>query len=96
MIRTEESGSRPLLDVLPLHEQKSRMPLLVGEVKLSELRKVLIQEGFNATFAKGGVLVVNNRIVIRKDEDGSLVLNGSLCSDYYKIRSFVYQQQAII
>jgi cleavage and polyadenylation specificity factor subunit 2 len=50
-------------------------PVLVGDVKLSNFRQVLVDHGFKAEF-KSGSLVVNNYVLLRRDSEGSLL--GSL------------------
>lgn len=97
VIRTQmtAAGSRQMLEVLPVHEQTSRRPVIVGELRLSELRKQLHNQGYSTYFASGGVLVVNGAMVIRKLER-SFVVEGQISPDYYKVRSLIYNLQALI
>lgn len=98
VIRKEEGleGDRLVLDLQPFEEQKSKIPVTVGDVKLSELKKQLGAQGYNAQFVSGGVLVVNESIVIQKTEQGRLTVQGQVDSDYYKVRKILYTFQAIL
>jgi cleavage and polyadenylation specificity factor subunit 2 len=98
VIRNEESveGEKLVLDLQPAEEQRSRVPVTVGDVKLSELKKLLGQQGYNAQFISGGVLVVNESIVIQKTEQGQLTVQGQVDDDYYNVRQLIYSFQAIL
>ncbi|KAJ3122710.1 cleavage and polyadenylation specificity factor subunit 2 [Physocladia obscura] len=87
----------PTLDILPLELSKSHKPVLVGDVKLSEFRKILVSKGFETEFV-AGVLVVNRSIMIRKSREqyGKLVLEGSLSADYYACRKLLYAEHAVL
>ncbi|CAG8500288.1 3142_t:CDS:2 [Acaulospora colombiana] len=91
-------SSLPMLDVVPIEESNSgnHNPVFVGEVKLTELKRVLQSEGIVAEFKGEGVLVCNEKVAVRKSSAGQLILEGSLSEDYYKIRSIIYAQHAIL
>ncbi|KAJ9059871.1 hypothetical protein DSO57_1036979 [Entomophthora muscae] len=74
----------------------SPAPVMVGEVRFAELKKLLQQEGLRAEFQGEGVLVCNDTVSIKKDGSGRMVLEGSLCSDYYQVRRLLYSQQAVL
>ncbi|KAI9205526.1 beta-lactamase-like protein [Polychytrium aggregatum] len=96
----------PTLDVLPLEHQKVHRPLLVGDVKLSEFRKVLQAEGYQTEFVEGGVLRVvasgtanaapQGALAVRKLGLGKLVLEGPLSPQYFKVRRLLYSQHAVL
>lgn len=58
----------PILDVVPVDELNSsnHNPVFVGEVKLTELKRVLQSEGIVAEFKGEGVLVCNEKVAVRK------------------------------
>ncbi|KAJ3210177.1 cleavage and polyadenylation specificity factor subunit 2 [Entophlyctis luteolus] len=87
----------PTLDILPLELGKRHTPVIVGDVKLSEFRKVLVSKGFETQFV-AGVLVVNRTIMIRKSrqQQGRLMLEGSLSADYYACRKLLYAEHAVL
>ncbi|KAI0226499.1 hypothetical protein L0F63_001544, partial [Massospora cicadina] len=93
---TRATGSLPVLGSIGPNEAAtpSPAPVMVGEVRFAELKKLLQQEGLRAEFQDEGVLVCNDVISIRKDDDGKMVLEGGLCSDYYQVRRLLYSQQA--
>lgn len=69
--------------------------MTVGDLKLSELNKHISQQGFETQFAPGGVLVVNNKFVIKKSKEG-ITVHGSVHPDYYKLRELIYNFQALL
>ncbi|CAJ0824574.1 18060_t:CDS:10 [Entrophospora sp. SA101] len=89
--------SLPILDAIPIEENTSNNnPIFVGEVKLSELKRLLQSEGITAEFKGEGVLVCNEKVAIKKTSKGQLILEGSLSEDYYKIRTIIYAQHALL
>ncbi|ORX89542.1 hypothetical protein K493DRAFT_233166 [Basidiobolus meristosporus CBS 931.73] len=96
-IHYSEDSSTPTLDVLPIEEQQGwHPPLFVGDVRLTELKRVLQNEGIVAEFKGDGVLVCDDHVAIRKTSAGQIVVDGCLSANYYKIRSLVYKQVAIV
>ncbi|RGB38277.1 beta-lactamase-like protein [Rhizophagus diaphanus] len=96
-IHLPPDSSFPILDVMPIEEYAaSDNPVFVGEIKLTELKRVLQLEGIIAEFKGEGVLVCNEKVAIRKTPTGQLTLEGSLSDDYFKIRSIIYGQHAIL
>lgn len=99
VIRSEENAEGTVqlfLDPLPTVQQKQRKAVAVGDVKLSELKKHLTQQGFTAQFAAGGVLVINDRFVIQKNAQGNIIVDGRVHPEYYKLRKVVYAFQALL
>lgn len=77
-----------------------RNPLMIGDLRLGELRLLISQSlGLPADFVSGGDLVCGNGphlVRLRKDGE-ALALEGSPASeDYYRIRDLLYSQVAII
>ncbi|KAJ3006999.1 UNVERIFIED_CONTAM: cleavage and polyadenylation specificity factor subunit 2 [Siphonaria sp. JEL0065] len=93
--KTRTNAVVPTLDILPAELSKSHKPVIVGDLKLSEFRKVLVSKGFETEFV-AGVLVVNRSIMIRKSQQGKLVLEGSLSPDYYACRKLLYLEHAVL
>nr|KAJ3422087.1 cleavage and polyadenylation specificity factor subunit 2 [Polyrhizophydium stewartii] len=100
VIRTHETvtgAKRAMLDVQDTEQQKSRLPVVVGDVRLSELRRILQSQGFTTQFVGGGVLVVNGSVVVRRSMvDGSLALEGRMSRDFVRVRSVMYSVQAVL
>ncbi|KAK9693101.1 hypothetical protein K7432_014071 [Basidiobolus ranarum] len=96
-IHYPDDSSTPTLDILPIEEQQGwHPPLFVGDVRLTELKRVLQNEGIVAEFKGDGVLVCDDHVAIRKTSAGQIVVDGCLSANYYKIRSLVYKQIAIV
>jgi len=84
----------PMLQRLP--QAKGHPAVFLGEVKFSDLKLLLNQAGIECDF-HGGVLVCGNGAVnIIKTSKTQISIQGSLCTDYYKIRSLLYSQYQIL
>ncbi|KAJ3333899.1 cleavage and polyadenylation specificity factor subunit 2, partial [Blyttiomyces sp. JEL0837] len=92
---TETAAVVPVLDILPSEHRPAHQPVIVGDLKLSEFRRKLVNNGFEAEFTSG-VLIVNKTIMVRRSQQGRLVLDGTLTSDYFKVRSLMYQELAVL
>ncbi|KAI8145312.1 beta-lactamase-like protein [Fennellomyces sp. T-0311] len=90
-------STTPSLDV-DTSEQPSKWEpsVFVGDIRLSEFKRILQAEGISAEFKGEGVLVCNDCVAVRKTGTGQLLVEGLLSPDYYKIRSLLYAQHAIL
>eukprot|EP01126_Amoeba_proteus_P040381 TRINITY_DN4306_c0_g1_i2.p1 TRINITY_DN4306_c0_g1~~TRINITY_DN4306_c0_g1_i2.p1 ORF type:complete len:322 (-),score=68.84 TRINITY_DN4306_c0_g1_i2:175-1140(-) len=90
----------PYLDVLPHNAEPTGHPaILIGDVMLSNFRQKLHDAGFRAEFNKGGVLVVNGTVALRREMNGGecgIHVEGALCDDYFKVRELLYGQYTIL
>ncbi|ORX87994.1 Metallo-hydrolase/oxidoreductase [Anaeromyces robustus] len=98
-IELNDMNQNPVLDIIPPEEKNknnSYIPsIITGDLKLSEFKKLLQHEGYNAEFIPSGLLV-NESILIQKNDAGKLIIEGSLSSEYYKVRTLLYNQFAIL
>ncbi|KAG4098147.1 Metallo-hydrolase/oxidoreductase [Neocallimastix lanati (nom. inval.)] len=98
-IELNDQNPNPLLDIIPPEDKNknnSYIPsIIIGDLKLSEFKKLLQHEGYNAEFIPSGLLV-NETILIQKNDSGRLIIEGSLSSEYYKVRTLLYNQFAIL
>ncbi|KAI8810158.1 beta-lactamase-like protein [Cladochytrium replicatum] len=110
---SSDSASRqnviPVLDMLPPERRPAHHPLLVGDLQLSEFRKVLTEHGIPSRF-ESKALVVNDTVVVRKaapapggsgNQAGQgtvqeFVLEGPISADYFKVRELLYSQHAVL
>ncbi|KAL5009373.1 hypothetical protein ScPMuIL_014954 [Solemya velum] len=83
------------LEALPEKQVVGHKAVFINEPKLSDFKLVLLQEGFQAEFI-GGVLICNNQVAVRRNEAGRIQLEGTVCEDYFRIRTLLYQQYAIV
>ncbi|KAI8355622.1 beta-lactamase-like protein [Choanephora cucurbitarum] len=96
-IHFPDDSTTPSLDVASAEEPVRWEPsVFVGDVRLSEFRKILQAEGIQAEFRGEGILVCNDQVAVRKTGTGQLLVEGALSVDYYKIRSLLYAQHAIL
>ena len=97
-------GSIVLAPRLPLPtEDVPSVYLSDGEVLLTDLRAELIASGMKAEYSAHtgySQLVVNGRIIVRKDHQdtrtGRMSLEGPLCEDFYAVRSIVCGQYVVL
>jgi len=88
--------------VLPTEDAPSVF-LSDGEVLLTDLRAELIASGMKAEYSAHATysqLVVNGRIIVRKDHQdvnaGRMSVEGPLCEDFYTVRSIVCGQYVVL
>ncbi|XP_065184481.1 cleavage and polyadenylation specificity factor subunit 2-like [Sycon ciliatum] len=85
----------PTLDTLPPSQVPPHEAVFLNEPRLSDFKQVLSKAGIQAEFS-GGVLIINDRVAVRKNESGRIGLEGILCEEYYKVRQLLYEQYAIV
>ena len=67
------------------------VPTMVGDVKLFELRHMLLREGIQADLVSG-VLVCEGSVVLRRDGEKRIAVEGLMSPTYFKVRELVYTQ----
>jgi len=95
---TEHTDTSPILDMLPPDQKSSHPAIFVGDIKLSDFKTLLQQQGFKVEL-KFGILFVNGVVAVKKeDKEGrsNITIEGNLCEDYFKIRDIVYSQFKIL
>ncbi|KAG2527396.1 hypothetical protein JM18_003648 [Phytophthora kernoviae] len=93
-----ETSSVPVLQ--PLNEnggQTTHEPILLsdGKMKLDVMKQVLGKSGFQAKF-RGGMLVCNDGVVLKRAMNNEIVMEGTLSRNYYRIRSLLYEQFTLV
>ncbi|QCD94826.1 cleavage and polyadenylation specificity factor subunit 2 [Vigna unguiculata] len=86
----------PVSEAAPPHKS-----VLVGDLKLADIKQFLSGKGVQVEFA-GGALRCGEYVTLRKVGDATqkgggsgaqqIVIEGPLCEDYYKIRDYLYSQ----
>jgi cleavage and polyadenylation specificity factor subunit 2 len=84
----------------PLNEnggQTTHEPILLsdGKMKLDVMKQVLGKAGFQAKF-RGGMLVCNDGVVLKRAMNNEIVMEGTLSRNYYRIRSLLYEQFTLV
>merc|ERR1711957_222860 len=90
--RVAADGSIVLAPQSMSNRKRPNVMLSDGDVLLTDMRAEVIAQGMKAEYsAHAGYsqLVVNGRIVVRKEQDGQINVEGPLCEDFYKVRSVV-------
>ncbi|KAK9241264.1 beta-lactamase-like protein [Lipomyces kononenkoae] len=64
-------------------------PVFVGDIRLAELRRRLMTEGVHAEFKGEGVLLCDGHILVRKLENGKVLIHGGVGVKFYEIRKIV-------
>jgi cleavage and polyadenylation specificity factor subunit 2 len=90
----ESTEEKLVLDVAPSESIRFHKPVMIGDLKLSEFRTLLVSRGFSAEFVSGA-LIVNGRVIVRKD-GRNLKLEGGINADYFSVRRLLYEFHAII
>ncbi|RLN63180.1 hypothetical protein BBJ28_00009742 [Nothophytophthora sp. Chile5] len=93
-----ENSSVPVLQ--PLNEnggQTTHEPILLsdGKMKLDVMKQVLGKAGFQAKF-RGGMLVCNDGVVLKRAVNNEIVMEGTLSRNYYRIRALLYEQFTLV
>ena len=83
------------LDVAPAVAIPPHAAVFVNNPKLSDIRGQMQLAGFATEFS-GGVLYINNTVALRRSGEGDFQLHGTVCDDYYRVRSLLYKHFAIV
>ncbi|KAK9877498.1 hypothetical protein WA026_018609 [Henosepilachna vigintioctopunctata] len=70
--------------------------VFINELKLSEFKQVLARCNITSEFSGGVLWCCNGTIAVRRVESGRVILEGCISEDYYKVRSILYEQFAIL
>ncbi|KAJ2108166.1 hypothetical protein GGI03_003449 [Coemansia sp. RSA 2337] len=101
-IRYAQNDEVPVLDVDSSGMAKAWLPpTFIGDSKLSLLRSVLESRGIPARFDSEGTLVCDNAIAIRRtvnknSKTDAIKIQGNPTTEYYLIRSIVYEHFATV
>ncbi|KAF1333779.1 Cleavage and polyadenylation specificity factor subunit, partial [Globisporangium splendens] len=93
-----ENSSVPVLQNISEHGGRTlHEPILLsdGKMKLDVMKQVLGKAGFNAKF-RGGMLVCNDGVVLKRALNNEIVMEGALSSSYYRIRQLLYEQFTLV
>lgn len=91
-------------DKIPASASTNTPKLAIGNIRLPELKKKLINKNLNAEFKGEGILVVNDSVAIRKitygtiegDDTGDIVIDGSMGPLYYEIKDCIREMLAYV
>jgi len=87
------------LQPAPYEKIQGHTAVFLGNIKFAELKRFLITKGHNADF-HGGIMVCDDRrVTIRKEVNekrAKIRVQGTLCSQYFKVRDLIYEQYSIL
>lgn len=72
-IHFPDDSTTPSLDVATEDSIKVEPSIFVGDVRLSEFKKVLQSEGIQAEFKGEGILVCNDHVAVRKVKNKKMI-----------------------
>ncbi|KAF3393620.1 Cleavage and polyadenylation specificity factor subunit 2 [Talaromyces pinophilus] len=79
-----KSDAYPILDVLPASiaagTRSMARPLHVGDLRLADLRKLMIAAGHKAEFRGEGTLLIDGMVAVRKSSTGTIEVEASVQS----------------
>ncbi|XP_073994530.1 cleavage and polyadenylation specificity factor subunit 2 [Rhodnius prolixus] len=84
------------LEPVPLSQVNPHDSVFVNELRLSELKQLLTKNGIDSEFAGGVLWCCNRTIAIRRQEGKRVAIEGWISENYYKVRSILYGQYAIL
>lgn len=78
--------------------------LAIGNIRLPELKKKLLNRNMNAEFKSEGTLVVNNSVAVRKvtyssiegEDTGDIVIDGAMGPLYYEVKDCIREMLAYV
>lgn len=81
------------LDTLPAPPHNA---VFINELKLSDFKQILSRNNIQSEFSDGVLMCSGDKVMIKRIDAGKLAIEGCLCDEYYKIRSLLYEQYAIL
>ncbi|KAF2069615.1 hypothetical protein CYY_009063 [Polysphondylium violaceum] len=95
----ESNNGTPTLEALQLNESIGHQQSFIGDMKLSDLKQILLNHGLQVQFDQG-ILNCNDLVYIWREEDigGNSLINvdGILSDEYYLVRELLYKQYQIL
>jgi len=102
-IRVVDDGlDIPVLEKLPPDHVPERSQVFIGDIKLYDLKPILLNAGYKAELQGGALAILTpdgSPLSIRKEDatgKTQLKLEGLLSEDYFRVRELLYSQFTII
>ncbi len=101
----ETEGELPTLDIVPSNMASATrsvaQPLQVGDLRLADLRKIMLGSGHTAEFRGEGTLLIDGSVTVRKTGTGrieveSIAVGGGLGGTFFEVRSKIYEGLATV
>jgi cleavage and polyadenylation specificity factor subunit 2 len=104
-------SAMPILDIVPTNMTSATrsvaQPLHVGDLRLADLRKLMLSSGYTAEFRGEGTLLIDGSVAVRKMGTGRIEvesmeapLNGGATmhqgSTFYAVKRKIYEGLAVV
>jgi cleavage and polyadenylation specificity factor subunit 2 len=101
----------PILDVVPINMASATrsvaQPLHVGDLRLTDLRKLMLSSGYTAEFRGEGTLLIDGSVAVRKMGTGKIevesletpaigIAHTQRGSTFYAVKSKIYEGLAVV
>ncbi|ATZ47207.1 Bccft2 [Botrytis cinerea B05.10] len=92
----------PILDVLPSNMASATrsvaQPLHVGDLRLTDLRKIMQSSGLTAELRGEGTLLIDGSVIVRKTGTGRIEVEsvGVTTSSFYAVKGKIYEGLAVV
>ena len=63
----------------------------IGSIELNKLSEKLTAAGIQNDFRNGALECGQRRVIVRKPGDNGIIIEGSICSDYIKVRNAIQE-----
>jgi cleavage and polyadenylation specificity factor subunit 2 len=107
---TADADVTPVLDVIPANMAAAArtvaQPFHVGDLRLADLRKLMLSSGMSAEFRGEGTLVINGTVAVRKTATGKIEIDGGAYSmadprnteagTFFKVKRKIYEGLAVV
>jgi len=87
-----KESSLPIVQPAASEKVKGHPAVFLGDVKFSDLKLLLNQANIEADFANGELICAGGAVNIKRVSKNQIQIQGSLCGEYYRIRSILYGQ----
>ncbi|KAF2711487.1 hypothetical protein K504DRAFT_465238 [Pleomassaria siparia CBS 279.74] len=106
----DKMDTMPILDVVPANMATAirsvAQPFHVGDLRLADLRKIMLSSGMTAEFRGEGVLVINGTVAVRKTATGRIEVDGGAysfadlkkteSSSFWQVKKKIYEGLAVV
>lgn len=78
------------------HDITPHDSVFLNELKLSDFKQVLTKHSIPSEFSGGVLWCSNGTIALKRIDAGKVTIEGCLSEDYYRVRTLLYEQYAIL
>lgn len=88
----------PYLEPVPADEPPLPHPtVFVNDLRLSDFKQILMKNEIQSEFSDGVLWCCEGTVALRRQEQGNMItVEGCLSEDYFRVRSLLYEQYAIV